>query len=74
MKKNTSLITGGAGFIGSHIAHTLVKKGHNVIVFDDFSSGSLDNLKDIEKQIKVIKGDITDFNRLKKAFKGVDYV
>ncbi len=74
MKKSTSLITGGAGFIGSHIAHTLVKKGHNVIVFDDFSSGSLDNLKDIEKQIKVIKGDITDFNRLKKAFKGVDYV
>lgn len=74
MKKSTSLITGGAGFIGSHIAHILVKEGHKVIVFDDFSSGSVDNLKDIKKQINIVKGDITDFNQLKTAFKGVDYV
>lgn len=74
MKKSTSLITGGAGFIGSHIAHTLVNEGHKVIVFDDFSSGSLDNLKDIKEQVNIIKGDITDFNQLKTAFKGVDYV
>ena len=76
MLKNNivSLITGGAGFIGSHIAHTLLKKGHKVIVFDNFSSGSLDNLKDIKSQIKIIKGDITDFKQLKAAFKGVDYV
>ena len=72
--KPVSLITGGAGFIGSHIAHTLLNKGHKVIVFDNFSSGSLDNLKDIGKQIKIIKGDITDFKQLKAAFKGVDYV
>ena len=56
MKKSTSLITGGAGFIGSHIAHTLVKKGHNVIVFDDFSSGSLDNLKILKSKLKLLRG------------------
>lgn len=72
--KPVSLITGGAGFIGSNIAHSLLKKGHKVVIFDNFSSGSLDNLKDIKKQIKIIKGDITDLKQLKSAFKGVDYV
>ena len=74
--KNTplSLITGGAGFIGSNLARTLLRKGHKIIVFDNFSSGSINNLKDFKKQIKIVKGDVTNFKALLKTMKGVDYV
>ncbi|MFA6529130.1 MAG: SDR family NAD(P)-dependent oxidoreductase, partial [Candidatus Gracilibacteria bacterium] len=66
------LITGGAGFIGSHIAEKLVNRGNNVIVFDNFSTGHKENLKNIK--VKTIKGDVRDLSALKKALKGVDYV
>lgn len=51
-------LTGGAGFIGSHIADSLVKEGHEVMIYDNFSNGHEDNLKDIIDKIKLIKGDI----------------
>ena len=72
MKVSTSLITGGAGFIGSHLAKKLLSLGHKVIVYDNFSSGSLENLKEIKDRIKIIKGDVNDFKTLSKAAKGVD--
>lgn len=53
-------LTGGAGFIGSHIAESLVKEGHEVIIYDNFSSGHRVNLKNIENKISVIEGDILD--------------
>lgn len=68
----TILITGGAGFIGSHIAKKLIALGHRVIVFDDFSTGKKENLKGLK--IKLIEGDIRDLNTLKKAMHGVDFV
>lgn len=57
-------LTGGAGFIGSHIAESLVSAGHEVTVYDDFSSGSLENLQPILSRIQVVTGDILDSERL----------
>ena len=68
------LITGGAGFIGSHIVKKLVNLGNNVTVFDDFSTGNIDNLKEIKNKIKIIKGDISNLNQVKKAAKNIDYI
>ena len=47
------VVTGGAGFIGSHIAKFLIKNNHKVTVIDDLSRGSKDNLKEIEDVIKL---------------------
>lgn len=69
-----SLITGGAGFIGSHLADYLFQKGHKIIVLDNFISGRKSNLKKIEKKIKIVNIDIFKSKSLDKYFKGVDYV
>jgi len=58
-RKNV-LVTGGAGFIGSALVRELVKKGANTIVYDNFSSGDISNLREIQDSIKVIKGDAMD--------------
>jgi len=68
------LITGGAGFIGSHIAYELVKRGEEVVVLDNLYTGRKERLTHIIKKIKFVKGDIRDLELLKKEFKGVDYV
>lgn len=60
------LITGGAGFVGSHLAERLLKEGWNIAIIDNLSSGKLDNLKKIEKQFKFINLDIRDLDELKK--------
>ena len=68
------LVTGGAGFIGSHIVETLVKKGHKVRVLDNFCSGKIKNLKPIIKKIELIRGDIRSLPTCIKATKGIDFV
>ncbi|NKB24130.1 MAG: NAD-dependent epimerase/dehydratase family protein [Kiritimatiellae bacterium] len=68
------LVTGGAGFIGSNIVHTLVDQGRSVRVFDNFSTGRRENLAQIEKDIEIIEGDLCDVPSLKKAIKGVRYI
>ena len=60
------LITGGAGYIGSHVAEVLVKKKYNVIIFDNLITG---HKKLINKKAKFIKGDIKNFNKLSKVIK-----
>ncbi len=70
----TALVTGGAGFIGSHIAERLVKEGYSVKVLDDFSTGKEENLKKIKKDIEIIRGDIQIKDVVWDAIKGVDYV
>ena len=68
------LITGGAGFIGSHLAEELVRQNYRVIVLDNLSSGNIKNLKLIKKKIKFIKCDISKQKNLSKLLKKVDYV
>ena len=68
------MITGGAGFIGSHLVKELVRRGQNVRVLDNFSSGRRENLAAIQGQIKLIQGDIRDVSSLQEAMAGADYV
>jgi nucleoside-diphosphate-sugar epimerase len=68
------LITGGAGFIGSHIAERLVLTGHAVAVLDNFSSGKRENLEHIEGKVEVLEGDIRDPARVREAVKGREVV
>ena len=68
------VVTGGAGFIGSHIAEQLVTLGHNVTIIDNLNNGKKENLDAIIDKIKFINGDIRDFELLKKTFKNIDGV
>jgi len=68
------LVTGGAGFIGSHIVDALAGNGDKVKVLDDFSSGRMENLKDVFDKIELIKGDIRNKEIVRSAMEGVDYV
>ncbi|MFH1379824.1 MAG: SDR family oxidoreductase [bacterium] len=68
------LVTGGAGFIGSNIVEELLRKKHAVIVLDNLSTGSLDNIKPFLKRIKFIRGDLRNMRDVRIATKGVQYV
>mgnify|MGYP003968701443 FL=1 len=68
------VITGGAGFIGSHIAKQLVNTGHNVTILDNLSNGKKKNVTTIMDKIKFVNGDIRDFNLLKNTLKNTDGV
>ncbi len=65
---NQVLVTGGAGFIGSHLVEKLASKGHKVFVIDNLSSGNLKNLSKIKKNIFVKKIDISNYKSLEKFF------
>ncbi|MFP4502281.1 MAG: SDR family oxidoreductase [Candidatus Hydrogenedentota bacterium] len=67
------LITGGAGFIGSNLAHALLAVGHDVRVLDDFATGRRENLAAILERIELIEGSITDETALAAGMRGVDY-
>jgi len=67
-------VTGGAGFIGSHLVKKLISENHQVIVIDNFHTGKEENLKQIIKCIEIQKTDIRDFDQLKKTLKKVDGV
>ena len=69
-----SIVTGGAGFIGSHLVESLVKKNHKVIVIDNFKIGRKKNLENVKKKIKIVNGDIRELKKISKYFKGVDNV
>jgi nucleoside-diphosphate-sugar epimerase len=68
------LVTGGAGFIGSNTVDELVRRGHDVVVLDDFSSGRAENLATVSAQIEVAESCITDLPKLREASRGVDFV
>ena len=68
------LITGGAGFIGSHLVEALLERGYFVRVLDNFSTGKRENLAPYDAEIEVIEGDLRDIPTVRKAVAGVDVV
>lgn len=68
------LVTGGAGFIGSHLVDRLLLEGYEVTVLDNLSSGKTENLNLKDAKLHFLKGDIRDAETVKKALKDVDVV
>ena len=68
------LVTGGAGFIGSHLVEALIERGERVRVLDDFSTGRRENLASVAERIELRKGDVTDPETVEHAVAGCDYV
>ena len=68
------LVTGGAGFIGSHIAEALVQRGDKVRVLDNLSTGFLSNMDGFRDKIEFIEGDLTDADAVARAVEGVDCI
>jgi len=70
------LITGGAGFIGSHLCEKYTKENHTVVCLDNFASGNLMNVRHLLdfRNFKLVKGDIRDFELLEKTTRDVDVV
>ena len=66
------IVTGGAGFIGSHLTKYLIKKGHNVSVIDSLRRGNFDNLREIKDQIDFQEIDILDYEKMKNVVKNAD--
>jgi UDP-glucose 4-epimerase len=68
------LVTGGAGFIGSHLADALIARGDQVVALDNFSTGSTANIKHITKNFEIIDGDIRNTDLINDTIKDVDLV
>jgi len=71
---NSFLITGGAGFIGSHLAEELVRRGGKVRVLDNFLTGKRENLEPFRNFIELVEGDIRDIETCRRALRGIDFV
>jgi nucleoside-diphosphate-sugar epimerase len=69
-----SLVTGGAGFIGSHIAQALLERGERVRIFDNLSTGRTSNLDALRGEVDVIRADLRDMEALRAAMDDVDVV
>ncbi|GER86754.1 GDP-mannose 4,6-dehydratase [Dictyobacter vulcani] len=77
MSSTRYLVTGGAGFIGSHITATLLQQGENVRILDNFSTGRESNLQAFEGlagTVEIIRGDIRDLTTVKQAAEGVEVI
>lgn len=70
----TVLVTGGGGFIGSHIVDDLMAAGARVRVFDNFVFGTRENLRHLEGRVEIVEGDILDYDALLRATQGADFV
>lgn len=66
------VVTGGAGFIGSHLVKFLFQKDHDVSVIDNLIRGKIENLKSVEREINFFKNDITNYEEIKKILKNAD--
>lgn len=68
------LITGGAGFIGSNIAHALIARGESVRILDDFSTGRSQNLEGVADRVEIVRGDLRDPASVARAVRDVEIV
>jgi nucleoside-diphosphate-sugar epimerase len=70
------LVTGGAGFIGSNLAHALVERGEQVRILDNFATGREENIAELveKKKLELVRGSITDAEVVARAMRGIDYV
>jgi len=68
------LVTGGAGFIGSHLVNALVNRDDNIIVLDNFSTGRQKNLDHVKEKIQIIECDLSQPGKWQDLFKNIDYV
>ncbi|MBQ7832908.1 MAG: SDR family NAD(P)-dependent oxidoreductase [Lachnospiraceae bacterium] len=76
-KYNKAMVTGGAGFIGSHIVEECLKQGLEVVSIDNYFAGKHDNLKELHKKytgLQEVECDVTDYEELKKYMDGVDII
>jgi UDP-glucose 4-epimerase len=75
-KKIKAVVTGGAGFIGSHLAEELMNRGYSITVIDDLSTGRLENIEWAKKEqdFQFFEASVVDLELLKKVSKGVDYI
>jgi nucleoside-diphosphate-sugar epimerase len=69
-----TLVTGGGGFIGSHLAERLLAEGHEVRILDNFSTGRRSNLFGLDADIEIVEGDIQSYERVHNAVAGCDFV
>jgi UDP-glucose 4-epimerase len=68
------LVTGGAGFIGSHLTEALVARGHKVRVLDNFSTGSWENLAPLRDRLEVVTADLTELSAVRGAAEGMEVI
>jgi UDP-glucose 4-epimerase len=68
------LVTGGAGFIGSHIVQNLLNKGQRVRVLDNFSTGKMENLSGFEGDLEILEGDLRDPSAVRQAVQNIDFI
>jgi nucleoside-diphosphate-sugar epimerase len=73
-EKMKVLVTGGAGFIGSHLVERLVQEGIEVRVLDNFSTGRRDNLAAVASHIELFEGDVRDYEVVCESVRGVEVV
>ena len=69
-----TVVTGGAGFIGSHLVDLLLEERHQVTVLDNFTTGRPDNLSHVADQIQLVECDIATQGEWQKVFEEVDWV
>lgn len=74
MASSKYLVTGGAGFIGSNIVETLLKRGHKVAVLDNFATGKRENLAPFKNDIELHEADLRDADAVKTAAKGCEFI
>src|SRR5438270_11297206 len=68
------LVTGGAGFIGSHLVRAVLRRGDTVRVIDNFSTGNRRNLQGLEDDVEVVEGELRSYERVHRAMGGVELV
>ena len=68
------LVTGGSGFIGSNIVEELLRRGNQVRILDNFSTGNRKNIEPFQDQIELVEGDLRSYHLVMEAVEGMDYV